>query len=281
MESGILKKIINFYELHPFPDYDDIDSVYTLIEKSESRIFAKLLNEQIPIGAKVLDAGCGTGQLTNFLSIKGRSVIGVDMSLRSLNLALKFKEKNHLNSAKFYKMNLFKPNFKENSFDFVISNGVLHHTDNPFLGFKTLAGLLKKNGYIIVGLYNKYGRITNDLRGIIIKFFGERALFLDPTVSRLNLKGEKRIAWMMDQYYNPHESRHTINEVLKWFNTTGVEFINSFPKTIFGKNEDYNLFKKHQLGNYFKRLLAQIALIFNKNNEGGFFIMIGRKKCQN
>lgn len=102
MESGIIKNITSFYESYPFPNYDEIDSVYTLIEKSEKRIFAKLLNDQIPIKAKVLDAGCGTGQLTNFLSINGRRVFGIDMSLSSLKLAREFKEKNRLKTAQFY-----------------------------------------------------------------------------------------------------------------------------------------------------------------------------------
>lgn len=174
-------------------------------------------------------------------------------------------------------MNLFKPDFNKSSFDYVISNGVLHHTENPYLGFKTLIGLLKRNGYIILGLYNKYGRIGNDIRKNIIKIFGEKAIFLDPTVSKLKLKGNKRVAWLMDQYYNPHESRHTIDEVLQWFNKERVEIINSFPKTVFGSEDDNNIFVKHPMGSRLERLLAQIALIFNNNSEGGFFIIIGRK----
>ncbi len=48
------------------------------MEKARDGLFARLLNEQIPYDARVVEVGCGTGQLTNFLSIAHRSVLGVD-----------------------------------------------------------------------------------------------------------------------------------------------------------------------------------------------------------
>src|SRR5258707_1064022 len=52
-----------FYEENPFPNYDDLDSKQSLIEKARRGVFARLLDEQIPEGATVLEVGCGTGQL--------------------------------------------------------------------------------------------------------------------------------------------------------------------------------------------------------------------------
>jgi len=45
-----------------FPNYDDLDSVGSLIEKARRGVFAKLLDDQIPFGAHVIECGCGTGQ---------------------------------------------------------------------------------------------------------------------------------------------------------------------------------------------------------------------------
>ncbi|MBI3491760.1 MAG: carbamoyltransferase, partial [Acidobacteria bacterium] len=56
-----------FYETNPFPNYDDLDTPRALLEKARAGLFARLLNEQIPYDARVLEVGCGTGQLTNFL----------------------------------------------------------------------------------------------------------------------------------------------------------------------------------------------------------------------
>ena len=48
-------------------------------------------------------------------------------------------------------MNLFKTPFREESFDVVISNGVLHHTGDARGGFDALLHKLKPGGHIIVG----------------------------------------------------------------------------------------------------------------------------------
>jgi len=63
-----------FYEENPFPNYDDIDSQETLMEKARKGVFARLLDEQLPQGALVLEVGCGTGQLTIF---SGCTITGV------------------------------------------------------------------------------------------------------------------------------------------------------------------------------------------------------------
>jgi len=82
--TGVVKA---FYEDSPFPDFEDVDSAWSLREKARLGSFALLRDEQVPLGAKILDAGCETGQLSNFLGMKwGRTVYGADASLSSLRL---------------------------------------------------------------------------------------------------------------------------------------------------------------------------------------------------
>ena len=125
-----------FYEETPFPNYDDHDSVRSLIEKSRRGLYARVLDESIPYNSDVLEVGCGTGQLTNFLGISCRRVIGTDMCLNSLRLAENFRREHGLNRVRFVQMNLFKPCFKPEQFDVVLCNGVLHHTADPWGGFR-------------------------------------------------------------------------------------------------------------------------------------------------
>jgi carbamoyltransferase len=113
-----------FYEKTPFPNYEDIDTPRALLEKSRAGRFARFLNDQIPYDARVLEVGCGTGQLTNFLSIAHRSVLGVDVCLNSLRLAHGFKSRHGLERAEFAQMNLFRPALRDEFFDFVISNAL-------------------------------------------------------------------------------------------------------------------------------------------------------------
>lgn len=268
-----------FYEETPFPDYDDIDSKWRLIEKAEKGLFANLLNKQIRHGVRILEAGCGTGQLSNFLGITaGRNVIGADMCLNSLGLANKFKTENTIENVCFTQMNLFRPCFKPESFDLVISNGVLHHTSDPRGAYESILRLLKKGGFIIVGLYNTYGRLGTDFRRVIFNLTGDSLAALDPHL-RNKMSGRKKKSWFNDQYKNPHESKHTIGEVQKWFRETGVEFINSIPKpTLLAPfTEDEKLFVKTPEGSAFDHFLVQAAMMLSGSQEGGLYIMIGRK----
>ncbi len=266
-----------FYEDVKFPNYDDLEDFSSLIEKSEKSIFAKKLDEEIPNGASVIEIGCGTGQMANFLSRYNRRIIGVDLSLPSLKLAEEFRKKNKIENVYFVKMNLFKPCFKENSFDVLISNGCLHHTSDPKKAFSTVSKILKKNGIIIIGLYHKNGRIFTNLRQFIFKVFKNRFKFLDPRNESKSISASKRYAWFKDQYQNPKEFSHNFSEVLNWFRDNNIEYLSSMPFNIMDDN--FKLFLKNKLPNSYKIKIKEFFMTFDINQikEGGFFIMIGRK----
>lgn len=268
-----------FYEANPFPNYDDFDSAASLLDKARSGLFARLLDEQIPFGARVIECGCGTGQLTNFLSVANRTVVGVDLCLNSLKLATAFKDKNALDRAHFLQMNLFRPCFKPASFDLVISNGVLHHTADPFLGLQSISRLVKPGGYLLVGLYHKYGRLATDIRRWVFNATNDRFMFLDRHAVDSRVSAAKRRSWFMDQYKNPHESKHTVGEVLRWLERIGFEFVHAIPKTVpFSRLEDKErLFRSERVGNGFERLLVNLGHVFTGHREGGFFITIARR----
>ncbi len=277
---NLTQKTKLFYEEYPFPNYDDFENPESLISKAEASVFAKQINEELPFNTRILEVGCGTGQLTNYLSISNRFVIGTDISYSSLTLGNDFKIRNSLKRSSFYQMNLFKPVFKDESFHTVICNGVLHHTPDPFKGFQSIVKLLKRNGYVIIGLYNLYGRLATHLRRGIFNITGNRLKGMDPYLRRADVGDTKKHAWFMDQYKNPHETTHTMGEVLKWFDSTGVEFVTSIPDSYIPIDEYCNphLFSKTRRSSYFLRLITQLGMILRFRNEGGFFIMIGRKK---
>lgn len=279
-KADVTELVRSFYEQTPFPNYEDIDSVGTLRDKAEKGILARLLDEQIEPGSRVLEVGCGTGQLTNFLGItSGREVYGGDMCLNSLRLAQDFKEKNEIESASFCQMNLFRPAFRPETFDLVICNGVLHHTADPFLGYRSILNLVKPGGHILIGLYHAYSRIPTDVRRWIFNVTGNRFQFLDPRIKKEKLGDTRRLTWFLDQYKNPHESKHTFGETLGWFRKTGVSFVKSIPhmRPFEPVLEDERLFEPAQAGTAMERLLVETGMLLTADREGGFFIMIGRK----
>ena len=71
-------------------------------------------------------------------------------------------------------------------------------------------------------IYNKYGRLPTDFRRVIFKVTGKRFLFLDPYLrERGKYDDAKAESWFNDQYLHPHECKHTMGQVLKWFDETG------------------------------------------------------------
>ena len=76
--EGVGKQARAFYETCAFPGYEEFGTPYALTKKAQAGIYARLLDEQLPLGVRVLDAGCGTGQLAVFLSMVRRQVVGID-----------------------------------------------------------------------------------------------------------------------------------------------------------------------------------------------------------
>ena len=91
---------------------------------------------------------------------------------------------------------------------------------------------------------------------------------------------EEQDAWIQDQYEHPKESLHTIDEVMDWFKKNNVEFISSIPSCDFNEDDKYDdIFEKKKTGNYLKRFLNQIFMIFSSlGSDGGLFIIVGKKK---
>jgi SAM-dependent methyltransferase len=272
--------IRSFYESTPFPNYEELDTVWRLKEKAEKGVFARLLDEQIAADARILEAGCGTGQLSNFLGIRAaRTVFGTDLCLNSLKLAEAFRARNGLDNVRFLQMNLFRPVFAQDSFDVVVCNGVLHHTSDPLLGFRTLAGLLKPGGAVIIGLYNRWGRLSTDVRRRFFRLSGGRFQRLDPRIRKDPTSALRQRTWFLDQYENPHESKHTIGEVQRWFERAGVRFLSSIPKAVAFESfsAEEKLFEPHARGSRLDHALVQLGMIFSGGREGGLFVMIGRR----
>ena len=183
--------------------------------------------------------------------------------------------------VRFVQMNLFRPVFKPGQFDVVLCNGVLHHTADPLGGFRQLVPLVKPGGYIVIGLYNQYGRLLTDARRGLFRVTGGRARWIDPILRGGQASFDKRRAWFADQYRHPHESKHTFGEVAAWFDGAGLEFVRGVPALRMeddGLAGGNSIFEPQPRGTALDHFLAQAAeIVAPGQREGGFFVMIGRK----
>ena len=273
------KKVTDFYKITPFPNYKTNDDRRTILEKGNRNTLAQQFKKYIGNNKTVLEVGCGTGQLSIYFALEtNNKIISLDPTLTSLNLAKDFAKKNHISNISFLNVDIFDDVLSDECFDFIWCNGVLHHTKDPYLAFKTFIKSLKKNGYVLIGLYNKFGRARTIIRKYLSRIFGLKTIkFLDPTLRKLKLDEDEKNAWIRDQYLHPIESLHTIDEVLKWFRENNIEFISSIPSGDF--DYDYNnIFEKKSEGTYYSRIINQISMLFNQlGSDGGLFILIGKK----
>ena len=184
------------------------------------------------------------------------------MSTASLGLASEFKRTHRLNDCNFLQANLFELPLQEESFDLVICKGVLHHTADARAAFRAACRLAKPGGYVLVGLYNRIGRIPTSLRRWYFKLTRRGQADGDYVLRQITQSDEKARSWFYDQYLHPHETRHTVDEVLEWFRENELGYVNAVPGIRLGDGFDpsLRLFDPLEPGNRFEHLLVQTSL---------------------
>jgi SAM-dependent methyltransferase len=151
--------VAQFYQQAPFPNYAEFQTKTDLTDVIERNQFLKDLKATIGFGSTFLEVGSGTNN----------QVVAFDPTLESLVLGQDFATNNKITNVTFLNADLFDNPLKKNSFDYVWCSGVLHHTESSEKGFDIISNWLKPEGLMILGLYNKYGRLRTNLRQIIYK----------------------------------------------------------------------------------------------------------------
>lgn len=222
--------------------YEGINNRFQFREKINDNLLFNMLDAQLPRDAVVLEAGCGTGQLSNYLAMSPwRRVIGADIEQISLIEAEKFRCQFEINNSAFLRMNVFHMPFKPESFDVIISTAFLHRTGDAKLAFAKLVEKLKAGGLIVIGLYNRYAKFSTLIHA--------------------------------------NGSTFTQDEVLKWFDNNGIDFLSGNPAldgSVFDGQS--NLYHVHSRSNLLKRGLSQLTMLFERRNDSDLFVMVGRKK---
>ncbi|MBC5792855.1 MAG: methyltransferase domain-containing protein [Nanohaloarchaea archaeon] len=272
------ERVEEFYEQNPFPYFDpeDIDSrddLYRMIGE-----FEKALDRAIPQDSKILVAGCGTGILANFLAISGRDVFAIDLSQESIDTARSVKKNLEIEEVEFKQKNITDLDTSQ-SYDLVISLGVLHHLSKPQEGFRVISECLK-DGYIVLGLYNKYGRIRTKARKVLFRLTGNRFKRMDPYLRKQSLDAKRSEIFFNDQYRHPNEFSFSIGDIISWFEEQQIDFRRCIPsqKRFKGQKQDLNLFKTTRKPSLLAKIKLQTRWFLNEAEGNGYFIMIGQKE---
>jgi len=105
----------------------------------------------------ILEVGIGSGQKLRMMAehTKGK-VIGIDLT-SSVEHA--FRNTREMPNVAVIQADLFALPFEKDSFDFIISDGVLHHTPDTKQAFLSIVPFLAKGGEVAIRVYRKSGPI--------------------------------------------------------------------------------------------------------------------------
>jgi SAM-dependent methyltransferase len=244
--------------------------------RAERSTFARLVDEAIPGDARIVEIGCGTGQMCLYLARADRLVIGADLTRASLLLGAGAARRFRLDRVQFVEVDLMRPGLRAESFDIVYSSGVLHHTPDPRASFARVAQLARPGGIIVLGVYNALARLPARLRRLAARLSGFRLVPFDPVLRARSDEPARREAWLRDQYQHPEEHCHTLAEVQRWFAENRVEYLRAYPSAVLG-DEPESLFARAADNWRPEGWLAQLGWIFTLGHEGGLFFTVGRR----
>jgi 2-polyprenyl-3-methyl-5-hydroxy-6-metoxy-1,4-benzoquinol methylase len=269
------ERVRDFYSAAPFPGYPPHDSLSWLRARAERSRFARMLDEAIPGDARIVEIGCGTGQMSLYLARADRIVIGADLTRASLLLGAQAAQRFEVDKVLFVETDLAAA-LRPASFDVVYCSGVLHHTQDPRQSFAQIAKLARPGGMIIIGLYDSIARLPLRLRRIVARLTGERWIPCDPVLADRATEPARREAWLRDQYRHPEEHRHTLAEVRGWFTENSIDYVRAFPSALLADDED-DLFACQDDGWWLEDWLCQLGWIRSLGGEGGLFVVVGRR----
>ena len=121
------------------------------------RQFAEFLDfpEECLADKLVLDAGAGLGRFSEVVLNHGGRVVAVDLT-RAIDAA--HRNLGDRDGIHFVQADIFKLPFRPETFDFVYSWGVLHHTPDPPAAFRRLPPLVRPGGKLMIFVYANYNK---------------------------------------------------------------------------------------------------------------------------
>ena len=194
-------------------------------------------------GKRVLDAGCGMGRFAEVCADAGAEVYAIDLS-RAVEAA--YRNLGHRPNVHIFQADILHLPFPEESFDFIYSIGVLHHTPRPREAFLKLPPLLKPGGAVAVWVYERRLRrlvggevlrvVTPSLPKVWLLQASRIAISLYhvhrlPLIGRLtavilptSMEPDPEWRWLdtFDWYSPPYQWKHSNEEVEGWFREAGL-----------------------------------------------------------
>jgi ubiquinone/menaquinone biosynthesis C-methylase UbiE len=186
-----------------------------------ARIPETVIRESL-VGREALDQGCGSGRFTIALAGAGAArAVGVDVQAASFAGAARVAAERGL-PVEFVEGNVHELPFEDESFDFVLSNGVLHHTTSISKGLSELARVMRSGGAGFLYLYAS-GGIFWETRNALRRVFRSIPFEYSQSVLRMIGMPPNRFIFC-DTWYVPIETHTTTEELTAMLDEVGLEY---------------------------------------------------------
>jgi 2-polyprenyl-3-methyl-5-hydroxy-6-metoxy-1,4-benzoquinol methylase len=160
---------------------------------------------------RILDAGCGTGELTKKLTHFSKEIIGIDVSENMINEA---KKRNYDERIDYIKIPVEKYlEETEKQFDVIISIAALHHMNEEEI-LKTMKTKLTKDGKILILDLVKTKTIIEWILGITAALLNPMIMLL--MRGRLRITKEEKEAWAGHFQYDKYLTTDEVKNIVKW-----------------------------------------------------------------
>ena len=178
--GNIDKKVVNDFgeEWLKFHDFSD-----DLIKKAGEEYFDVIDEKIVNKNTYAIDIGCGTGRWTKYLSSRAGFIEAVDPSNAIFAADKLLRE---VKNVRLTKASVDTLPFADETFDFAMSVGVLHHIPDTQQALRDCVKKVKKGGYFYVYLYYNL-----DKRGFLYKSLFRLSDILRGIISRLPSKTKK------------------------------------------------------------------------------------------
>ncbi len=163
ISDGVSTAVRDQYEANPYPRWQAIDQApRDQFQHRILKLLPMLTAADLPTEARprILIAGCGTGRhaIETAVHFSDADLLAIDLSRASLGYAARKADELRLPQIKFAQGDILKLAEYAEKFDVIESTGVLHHLENPLVGWKILRGLLKPRGLMRIALYSRIAR---------------------------------------------------------------------------------------------------------------------------
>ena len=182
-------------------------------------------------GKKGLDAGCGGGRYTVALAKLGAAkMTGIDYGRDNIRDARRRIGDAGIGTVNFRHADVLDIPYRDNSFDFAYSNGVLHHTSDPERGVRELFRVLKPGGHLWIFLYGRslWWEIMDVLRPLSAKASRQQ------TQHMMQLMGyaPNRVFKFMDSLYVPIIESYSARQMERMLKAAGFGGLVKLPRCV-------------------------------------------------